>query len=271
MMKTARLAALFGSIVLGAGCSNDTHDTQDVPCTVLFGSPSASTGLSSEQCQPRCNCGGRDFEATVFDQQVINALESKRLLDPPSVPTEDPYLAEVPPTQDTNQVCAVVYEPGQRERYRLESFASTEAAKQANAIVTHHGACGTCSSLADLAVYAAIPDLSSPVRECAMKGLGSGDQATQECLLQLGFTPACAQTWTYNSKNTRTKCLADCLLLLTAPHQNEDGTLNKCLQCDEEESGPVFKAVAGRTRRNSGIASALCRPCDSVAAISHIY
>jgi len=36
-------------------------------------------------------------------------------------------------------------------------------------------------------------------------------------------------------------------------------------------SGPVFKAVAGRTRRNSGLASALCRPCESVYPLEHVY
>jgi hypothetical protein len=36
-------------------------------------------------------------------------------------------------------------------------------------------------------------------------------------------------------------------------------------------SGPVFKAVAGRTRRNTGIASALCRPCSEVRPLLHDY
>ena len=38
--------------------------------------------------------------------------------------------------------------------------------------------------------------------------------------------------------------------------------LNDCLQCDEDEAGPVFKAVAGRTRRRSGLESAIARPCS---------
>ena len=36
--------------------------------------------------------------------------------------------------------------------------------------------------------------------------------------------------------------------------------LNACLQCDECKSGPKFKKIAGRTRRNSGIRSAIERP-----------
>ena len=54
-------------------------------------------------------------------------------------------------------------------------------------------------------------------------------------------------------------------------YHTPDGALNPCIQCDEDESGPVFKAVAGRTRRNSGLASALCRPCESVASVTHQY
>ena len=45
--------------------------------------------------------------------------------------------------------------------------------------------------------------------------------------------------------------------------------LNDCLQCDEDEAGPVFKAVAGRTRRRSGLESAIARPCSTVAQIVH--
>ena len=39
-----------------------------------------------------------------------------------------------------------------------------------------------------------------------------------------------------------------------------DGSLNDCLQCDEDVSGPNFKFFSGRTRRNSGIPSAIMRP-----------
>ena len=66
-------------------------------------------------------------------------------------------------------------------------------------------------------------------------------------------------------------CLQVCLDLLDAPYHEDDGSLNECLQCDEDLSGPVFKAVAGRTRRNTGLASALCRPCDEVRQVVHRY
>mmetsp|Transcript_18097 Transcript_18097/g.29356 ORF Transcript_18097/g.29356 Transcript_18097/m.29356 type:complete len:316 (-) Transcript_18097:1042-1989(-) len=47
--------------------------------------------------------------------------------------------------------------------------------------------------------------------------------------------------------------------------------LNSCLQCDECRSGPVFQKMAGRTRRNSGLESAIRRPPRQMANISHSY
>ena len=70
-------------------------------------------------------------------------------------------------------------------------------------------------------------------------------------------------------RHTRSKCLSACLLYLDDPYNLADGRLNPCIQCDEDESGPVFKDVAGRTRRNSGIPNAICRPCAEVQPLVH--
>ena len=48
-------------------------------------------------------------------------------------------------------------------------------------------------------------------------------------------------------------------------------TLNSCLACDEKISGPIFKKVAARTRRDSGLTSAIWRPLSSIAEITHYY
>jgi hypothetical protein len=92
-----------------------------------------------------------------------------------------------------------------------------------------------------------------------------------QCLRDLGFTEACAQIWYYNTVHTREACLGPCLLALEATYHLPDGTLNECLRCDEVQSGPVFKAVAGRTRRNTGVPSAMCRPCTEVEQLVHRY
>ena len=129
----------------------------------------------------------------------------------------------------------------------------------------------SCSPLQDLAVYMRQGDLTEPVRACGLMGLSGGEEAQLQCLRELGFTEPCAQIWGYNTTHTRTMCLQTCLDLLDAPYHEPDGSLNACLQCDEDLSGPVFKAVAGRTRRNTGLASALCRPCDQVRRVVHRY
>ena len=45
--------------------------------------------------------------------------------------------------------------------------------------------------------------------------------------------------------------------------------LNECIHCDEDRSGPVFAAVAGRTRRASGLLSFILRPCAQLTILDH--
>lgn len=51
--------------------------------------------------------------------------------------------------------------------------------------------------------------------------------------------------------------------------QNGPYRINPCLQCDECRSGPIFQKLAGRTRRYSGIESAIGRP--GVPDLAHEY
>ena len=115
-------------------------------------------------------------------------------------------------------------------------------------------------------------DLGAPVRACGLAPADpDGGNADLSCLLGLGFDLPCAQIWAFNTTNTKNACLAICIANLTAPYNAPDGALNPCLQCDEDQSGPVFKAVAGRTRRNSGLPNAICRPCSEVQPLVHAY
>lgn len=235
----------------------------------LFGRPNEKTGLDATQCAPVCDgCGGA-FEEAAWTAERVAALRTWTLIDPPAPLEADPY-ASTAPEVPAGAACAVVVDDAAARTYRLADFASEAEAVAAGARVTHHGVCGLCSTLEDLAVYAEELDLTAPVRACGIESAGDLD-ANIACLEGLGFTPPCAQIWAYNTANTRAQCLDDCLALIDAPYHEPDGSLNACLACDEEQSGPVFKAIAGRTRRNTGIASALCRPCDEVARIAHDY
>lgn len=267
------MLALAGALASGCGkAPTSGRDAGGAQCQVLFGTPNASTGLDAAACRPECTCGGDSWKAPVYTQKQIDALGQRVLLDPPSPLAGDPYAHPKDFVAHPDEVCGVLDDPSGPGAYRLHTYASVDAAKQAGASVTHYGACGLCSPLSDLAVYMQHDDLTGPVRACALKA--KPDAAVDPalgCLEALGFDRPCAQIWYDNALNTRAHCLAPCLADLTKPYQAPDGALNDCLQCDETQSGPVFKAVAGRTRRNSGLPSAICRPCGSVRHVVHDY
>jgi hypothetical protein len=200
--------------------------------------------------------------------RLLAALRSKIPIEPVEIEA-DPYLTGQRNETPAGAVCGVEFQPDQIH-YRLATFASAPAARAAGAAITHFGACGTCSTLQDLAVYLEHPDLTAPIRSCAISWSAS---ASLRCIESLGFSTACARTWLYDAQNTRRECFSVCILswIEGEPPTGSDGRLNTCLQCDEDRSGPVFKATAGRTRRNSGIHSSIPRPDDEIAPVVHDY
>lgn len=251
-----------------APCAVLTPDCPaDDACAQLFGLPSARTGLPADACAPTCACADDVWRPRAWDAALLAELRAHVLLNPPARLEDDPYAAPAP-DPIPGAVCGATFTD---DGYRLTTFVSAEDAHAEGAYVTHHRACGQCSSLQDLAIYMGTPDLTEPVRACGILGITQGDEAQLECLLDVGFSPACADIWAYNTSHTRAQCAAVCLPLLDAPYHTADGSPNACIQCDEDLSGPVFKAVSGRTRRNSGLPTALCRPCESVAPVSHDY
>lgn len=169
------------------------------------------------------------------------------------------------------EVCAVIYLDEQRREYLTATFESKQHADSAGAHVTHYGPCGTCSSLKDLSVYLSQPDLTKSARRCAM--LSWYKSASMRCFINIGFTKECASAWYFDAVNTGKKCFWTCIksLITFEKHNAADNSLNSCIQCDEENSGPIFKAVAGRTRRNSGLRSEIARHPAEVAHIVHDY
>ncbi len=241
------------------------------PCTVLFGLPNEKTGLTDAQCRPVCDCEGRRFEPPRYDDAWIAALEARVLVTPMEAPTEDPYEHPDAHVPQVDKVCGVLPDAGTPGGYRLRTYDDAASAEADGAKVSHEGACGLCSTLADLVVYMRHPDLTDPVRACGMLGISQGDDAMMACLRDLGFTEPCATIWFFNTKHTQARCMKDCMALFDKPYHDENGDLNACLLCDEVESGPVFKSVAGRTRRNTGLPSSMCRPCQEVLAVVHEY
>ena len=265
-MRMLRFTMVY---LVACGGVQTANPTPDVSCDGLYGSPNENTGLTLDTCFPSIR-GDTDWEPPTWDDEALAALREWILDDPPAVPTEDPYITSPDLQPNDSAVCAF-HKTGKRS-YRLETHASVTAAQEAGGIVTHGGACGLCSSLEELAAYAGTSDLTEPVRTCGLNGLTGDLDAVDDCIQEtVGFSPACSRIWTYNTENTRAMCFEECIAALNDPYHLEDGSLNACLQCDEDNSGPVFKTVAARTRRNSGLATALCRPCETVWRLDHVY
>lgn len=245
----------------------DTGTCVDGP--TLFGRPEAATGLDGDTCGPVCTCGGTAWEAPTYDEVDVAALLAWTPTTPWAEVTDDPYAAPAPAEDPADTVCAFFADTP--DTYHTETVTSREGAEAAGGRVTHTGHCGVCSTLQDLAVYMSVNDLTEPVRACGLDHLGGEMADHVACLQALGFTLPCAQIWYWNTLHTQEVCLSECLAALDAPYNEPDGSLNPCLQCDEDESGPVFKAVAGRTRRNTGLPNAICRPCSEVRPITHRY
>jgi hypothetical protein len=244
-------------------------------CEILFGRPEEKTGLDETRCQPACNCGATVWKAPSYDEAFMQGLEQDFQLDTPLPElTEDPYGQPAGEADPPDRVCAVtVLGDGAAppRRYTLGTYDSEQQARAAGAKPTHFGRCGLCSTLGNLAVYMRHNDLAAPVRKCSLQGIGKDAEVTLSCLQALGFDRPCAQIWYFNSQNTQKHCMQTCVEQLNSPHHLPDGALNPCLLCDEEQSGAVFKAVAGRTRRNSGLPNAMCRPCSEVQPLEHAY
>jgi hypothetical protein len=204
------------------------------------------------------------------DAALLAALRAAVPLNPLAV-GDDPYATWAgrnPPHPAPGTVCGIRFE-ADRVHYRLQTFTGVDEAERSGYRVTHTDACGACSTLQDLAVYLERPDLTSPVRRCGMMTASSA----LTCLEALGFSQGCARIWLFNTENTRRECFGVCVRswMSGEPSTTPDGKLNDCLQCDEDRSGPVFKAVAGRTRRNSGIQSSIPRPAEEVSHVVHDY
>lgn len=244
-----------------------TCKTEKDPCAgLLFGSPVPGvTGLNSSECKPICEC--KNFISKSFTSEELASLRSWNLIEPFKELTANPYRNPVPESEPC--LCAVIVEDIDKKEYRLETFKDEKEAKAAGGIVTHYDACGLCSTLEDFALYAEDLDIGKSVKDCGLKNLFSSFRDLVSCIEELGFTKPCAQIWAYNVRNTQDKCIQFCIG--NDPYNQKDGSLGPCLECDEIRSGPVFKHVAGRTRRNTGIANAICRFCDEVQPVYHNY
>lgn len=93
------------------------------------------------------------------------------------------------------------------------------------------------------------------------------------CIAALHFLVLCRLVFNPLGQNTGRNCWYKCLdcLFDCYPYNLPDGSMKPCIACDEEISGPIFKKFAGRTRRDSGLSSAIWRPPQDIYQVEHYY
>jgi hypothetical protein len=199
-------------------------------------------------------------------------------------PYADPDTCDTTPPLEQGGACVVTYETPTTARadtcpssYSVSTYAGTyQEAEAAGLVVTHSGACGACSSLQDLSVYMEQgANMRTSSQGCGFRGISDPADGVL-CFQQLGMTDACAAVWYYNTKSTSTFCaatLCGAFVLSGDPPNGPAPTceLAACLQCDEDNSGPIFEEYAGRNRRNSGLLSEIVRPCSSNVYFTEHY
>jgi hypothetical protein len=227
--------------------------------------------LISQVCSiEKTSCNNKDAIVEFAKKEVINTWPAF-YSNPYQNQTEQSMMYIKKILSNTTIVCAIKYNNTEKQNYYIKDFNSKEEAEASNFTVTHQGPCGACSTLRDLSLYMK-EGLTAPVRKCGFMGIFSM-KSTMKCLKDLGFTDSCSQIWMFNTVNTREKCFYICMYswISREPNTKPDGSLNDCLQCDEDLSGPIFKFYSGRTRRNSGIQSEIHRPDEQIYNLTHCY
>mmetsp|Transcript_32781 Transcript_32781/g.59930 ORF Transcript_32781/g.59930 Transcript_32781/m.59930 type:complete len:263 (-) Transcript_32781:22-810(-) len=187
-------------------------------------------------------------------------------------PYED-YNCELSPPQPQysgQPVCGILYSDQTCGTYTLQTFHSSTEAEIFGAVVTHTGQCGACSTTQDLAAYMRVEDMISAGKHCALRALLSRGHA-EGCFQRLGLTPSCAKVWAADAAYDTRHCTWACVRHPREPYNGPPPMcpLNRCLQCDEDMSGRIFRLFAARSHENSGLRSAVTRSCSSVAQIVH--
>ena len=157
---------------------------------------------------------------TEFRADYVAFLQSLQVTNPYELscnPYQDDACETTPPQSNLTALgdaaaCGVVYDlvegpsgdddDDQHEcptRYRLVSYASVEELEKDGAVLTHHGACGVCSTTQDLAVYIENPDLVAKGTECSLQGLLDFERGVR-CYQQVGYT------------EVRAGCVRECVI-----------------------------------------------------------
>eukprot|EP00536_Pseudo-nitzschia_multiseries_P009443 jgi/Psemu1/23191/gm1.23191_g len=239
-------------------------------------------------CEDNCHCFGSGGDCPSFPaatETMIADFRSLTLENPMSV-TCDPFMSTTTsscvPALEEGEACVVELLSGDAaaaatcpsgQSYRLKTVPSLDEAIATNQYITHLGACGTCSSLQDLALMVEYPNLPYKAQQCFFRSsaLKKMDAAIQ-CYEELGFTTQCSATLSYYQKKIIDR---DCGYQCAA--WAYDGDLGRpsctdvsgCAACvDGFGISDRLELVSGRTFSNSGYPSQKARQCFEIAPVS---
>jgi len=175
------------------------------------------------------------------------------------------------------EVCGIKFLDNEKKTYHLKSFENKDLAQSEGYLVTHQNHCGACSSLYDLAIYLEKRNMVEDGRKCAKKLTLKG---SRKCHLErIELSRYCSEAWAYNATATRNRCMKNCIKeyglvnILRGKYPdvfvNDDGSLKPCILCDELKSGGGYAYSVGRTRRSSGIKSAIDRGAEELYPIDY--
>lgn len=159
--------------------------------------------------------------------------------------------------------------------YRLTTVPSLEDAIAAGQYITHTGACGTCSSLQDLALMIEYPSLPYKTHQCFFRS--SAVQNMEEaitCYQEIGFTHTCSNTLAYYQKKiVEKRCGYQCATWAYDGDLGNPscGDISGCGACiDKFGINTRLELIAGRTYPNSGYPSQKAQQCADITPIGVI-
>lgn len=236
-------------------------------------------------CEDGCHCFGSEGNCPSFPTVTENTIPMYRGLKLTNTMDIicDPFLATTcVPGFVEGEACVVDLIPESsgascpgEYTYRLRTVPSLVNATAEGQYITHTGACGTCSSLEDLALMIEYPDIPYKAQQCFFRSTAVKYVDTAvTCYEEIGFTKSCATTLAYHQKRIVDKgCGYQCAAW------SFDGDLGKpscedasgCGACvDDIGISARLELMAGRTFATSGYPSQRARQCSDIAPLDVI-
>jgi len=204
------------------------------------------------------------------------------------------YLPQcVLPTPNTDEaVCAFKFKTAVAKdatpescadrEYEAITYESEESAEDDCAIITHKGACGSCSSANDLSVMLTRRTVDTDLAACAATYFfDTTNLATRfgnlvTCVVEnTGFTDECSWIWAHHSAAAAHYCTNECLAFGLSTDQETNGPAPDCkfLECPQcpFDVGfqQLFNRMIGRQYEQSGLTQQYAVPCEDFYAVNH--